>query len=270
MSSPLNISFSQCPFLLMSFLLYVSPSHCSLNVLSMSSPLNILPYLFSTPNGFSIQYLLLFFQCSSVLIYNHFNVVSSQFLHFFPFPCSLLSISSLLNVLLSQHPLFLMSSSLAFLLSQYLPLLIFFSFKYSSFLISFPLNIILSHFSPLSMSSPSNSSPFNRQHLPLSISFYLNVLPSQCLFLSMFSLSNLNSLIISSSQLFFINILHSQFLPLSTFFPSQHSSPLNILPSQYLIYSKYHVFHSIFSFLYAFLFQHLPSSMSFPLNTFSS
>lgn len=133
MSSPLNISFSQCPFLLMSFLLYVSPSQCSRNVLSMSSPI-----LFSTPNGFSIQYFLLFFQCSSVLIYNHFNVVSSQFLHFFPFPCSLLSISSLLNVLLSQYPLFLMSSSLAFLLSQYLPLLMFFFFLIFPFLNIFP------------------------------------------------------------------------------------------------------------------------------------
>ena len=162
-SLPLHLSLnffnSQCPsFSISSFLnvlsfqyisLFVSPSQYPLNVLSMFSQCPSLlissSLLSSTTNVLCIRYLPLFFQCSSISIYNPFNVVSSQFLRFFSFQYSLLSgsqyipfsISSLLNILSFQYPPSLMSPSLDFLPSQYLSLLMFFFFLISPLLNSF-------------------------------------------------------------------------------------------------------------------------------------
>lgn len=103
----------------------------------------------------------------------------------------------------------------------------------SSFILILPLSIFnISPYPNLSLKCPSLSMPFP-----------LNVFPSQRLPLSMFSPSNLNSLIT------FPLIKFSQYFPLLT------SSPLNILPSRYLIYSMYHVFFTQdfpFSVLYSF------------------
>ena len=133
------------------------------------------------------------------------------------------------------------------------------------------------------MFSPLNVLPF--QCLPpasqTSMSPFLNIFPSQCLSLSIFSFS-----ISSLLNIFLLNVFPSQCFPLSmcsplNVFPSQclplsMSSPLNVFPSQclpHLIPSFVNVFPSQTSIsppLNIFLFQCRPLSMCFLVRSGSS
>ena len=96
----------------------------------------------------------------------------------------------------------------------------------------FPLNVLSSQCSPLSMSSPLNV--FFTQWIPLSIFSLLNVFPSQYLplLISFLSISSLLNFFLFQCHLLSIfsllNVLLFQCLPLLM------SSPLNAFPSQYL------------------------------------
>ena len=164
------------------------------------------------------------FQCCPLSISQFLSLSMSTPLSVLPSQCPSLSISSLLKPQYSpsQYNLLLMSF---FLMSPLLNLLIFsslnvFHFQFFPFQTStsLPLDIFLSKCLFLSMSFPF-------------IVFPSQYFPSRCFTLSISSPSNLNSLNISPSQLYFsifsiLNFVPSRRPPLSMF------SLLNVLSSQ--------------------------------------